>query len=107
MSSDWTAVMCDFVADAVFTALFLQAAFLRGPAAGLGEEDASLAAELEVLPVEALEMRCRRSGLSKRGGRAAQISRCGGLAEPCLTGPHVSPPQPGLSHYACPTGILC
>ncbi len=68
--------MCNFhVAKAIVTALSLQATFLRGPVAGLGEEDASLAAELEALPDEELEMRCRRSGLSKRGGRAAQISR--------------------------------
>ena len=52
----------------------VQATFLRGPAAG-AEENAELAAELEALPDEELETRCRRSGLSKRGGRAAQISR--------------------------------
>ncbi len=39
------------------------------------EENAELAAELEGLPDEELETRCRRSGLSKRGGRAAQLSR--------------------------------
>lgn len=55
--------------------LMMQATFLRGSASGL-EEDAELAAELETLPDEELETRCRRSGLSKRGGRAAQISRC-------------------------------
>ena len=51
----------------------MQATFLRGPVAG--EENAELAAELEVLPDEELETRCRRSGLSKRGGRGAQICR--------------------------------
>ena len=55
--------------------LMMQATFLRGSASGL-EEDAELAAELEALPDEELETRCRRSGLSKRDGRAAQISRC-------------------------------
>ncbi len=54
--------------------LMMQATFLRSSASGL-EEDAELAAELEALPDEELETRCRRSGLSKRGGRAAQISR--------------------------------
>ena len=73
------------MAEVVITARFLQATFLRGPVAGLGEEDASLAAELEALPEEDLEMRCRRSGLSKRGGRAAQSSRWGGLMNPCRT----------------------
>ncbi len=52
----------------------MQATFLRGPAPGV-EENAELAAELEGLPDEELETRCRRSGLSKRGGRAAQLSR--------------------------------
>jgi len=51
----------------------MQATFLRGPVAG--EENAELAAELEALPDEELETRCRRSGLSKRGGRGAQICR--------------------------------
>ena len=74
------------VAEAVITALSLQATFLRGPVPGLGEEDASLAAELEALPEEELEMRCRRSGLSKRGSRAAQSSRWGGPIDPCPTG---------------------
>ena len=52
----------------------MQATFLRGPAAG-AEENAELAAELEALPDEEVETRCRRSGLSRRSGRAAQISR--------------------------------
>ena len=52
----------------------MQATFLRGPTAG-AEENAELAAELEAMPDEELETRVRRSGLSKRGGRAAQISR--------------------------------
>ena len=74
-------------AEIAFTVLSLQATLhLRGPVAGVGEEDASLAAELEALPDEELEMRCRRSGLSKRGGRAAQISRCGALTQRRLTG---------------------
>ena len=55
--------------------LMVQATFLRGSASRL-DNDAELAAELEALPDEELETRCRRSGLSKRGGRAAQISRC-------------------------------
>ena len=94
VSSDWTAVVCNLdVAEVVSTALSLQAAFLRGPAAALGEEDAGVAAELEALPDEALEMRCWRTGLSKRGGRAAQISRSGGLAESRLMGHAYSDPE--------------
>ncbi len=46
-----------------------QATFLRGPAGGAAPGGA-LAAELDALPQEALETRCRRSGVSRRGGRA-------------------------------------
>ena len=87
MSSNRTALTCIFhLAAAAISAPILQATFLRGPVAGLGEDDASLAAELDALPDEDLEMRCRRSGLSKRGGRPAQISRWGGLIHSCRTG---------------------
>lgn len=49
-----------------------QATFLRGPSAAAAP-DAALQAELEALPQEALETRCRRSGLSRRGSRADMV----------------------------------
>jgi hypothetical protein len=42
-----------------------QATFLRGASAS-GDSDAQLAAELEALPADELEIRCRRNGLSRR-----------------------------------------
>jgi len=49
-----------------------QATFLRGPGGG-GAPGGALAAELDALPQEALETRCRRSGVSRRGGRADMV----------------------------------
>lgn len=54
------------------SATWAQATFLRGPAAAAAP-DATLQAELEALPQEALETRCRRSGLSRRGSRADMV----------------------------------
>ena len=59
-----------------------QATFLRGPSAAAAP-DAALQAELEALPQEALETRCRRSGLSRRGSRADMV-RVSGLI--CMFG---------------------
>ena len=53
----------------------LQATFLRPPPAAAAPANAELAAELAVQRDEDLETRCRRSGLSRKGGRAAQVSR--------------------------------
>ena len=60
----------------------LQATFLRGGAGPAGAQsaavastDAQLAAVLEKLVDEEMEIRCKHSGLSRRGGRAAQMAR--------------------------------
>ena len=52
----------------------LQATFLRGISALAGgkREVSAGAAELEELDDEQLETRCRRNGLSKKGGRDMQ-----------------------------------
>ena len=59
-----------------------QATFLRGPSAAAAP-DSALQAELEALPQEALETRCQRSGLSRRGSRADMV-RASGLT--CMLG---------------------
>ena len=58
----------------------LQATFLRASTGGGGDGEGAapneaLDAELEALPDDELEIRCRRAGLSRKGGRGAQISR--------------------------------
>mmetsp|Transcript_16329 Transcript_16329/g.48953 ORF Transcript_16329/g.48953 Transcript_16329/m.48953 type:complete len:1001 (+) Transcript_16329:302-3304(+) len=53
----------------------LQAMFLRTRAAEAPQPTPELAAELGALGDEALEARCRRSGVSSRGGREAQVGR--------------------------------
>ncbi len=50
-----------------------QATFLRGSSEG--GSNAELEAELEALTPEELEARCRRCGVSRKGGKSAQISR--------------------------------
>ena len=39
-------------------------------------ENTKLRAELEALPQDALELRCRRSGVSRKGGGADQVRGC-------------------------------
>lgn len=53
----------------------MQATFLRGTSAlAAGKRESSAAAtELEELDDELLETRCRRNGLSKKGGRDMQV----------------------------------
>ncbi|KAL3151330.1 hypothetical protein ABBQ38_013163 [Trebouxia sp. C0009 RCD-2024] len=55
----------------------LQATFLRGTSALSSKKagNPSLAAELEELDNDRLDTRCRRNGLSKKGGREMQIQR--------------------------------
>lgn len=53
----------------------LQATFLRGGLAGDVPDNPKLRAELEGLAPEALETRCRRNGVSRRGGAADQVIR--------------------------------
>ncbi len=50
-----------------------QATFLRNPAAPAAAPDEELQAELDALPLDALETRCRRSGVSRRGSRADMV----------------------------------
>jgi hypothetical protein len=50
----------------------LQATFLRGSSSGAVNEQ--LESELEKLDEEELETKCRRSGVSRKGGRQAQVS---------------------------------
>lgn len=52
-----------------------QATFLRGTSALSSKRtgNPSLAAELEELDDDRLETRCRRNGLSKKGGRDMQV----------------------------------
>ena len=53
----------------------MQATFLRGASAlsSRKTENPSLAAELEELDNDQLDTRCRRNGLSKKGGRDMQV----------------------------------
>lgn len=53
----------------------VQATFLRGTSAlaGAKRETSAAADELEELDDELLETRCRRNGLSKKGGRDMQV----------------------------------
>lgn len=53
----------------------MQATFLRGTSAlsSRKTENPSLAAELEELDGDRLDTRCRRNGLSKKGGRDMQV----------------------------------
>ena len=55
--------------------LLLQATFLRGTSALASKkaESPALAAELEQLDDDRLDTRCRRNGLSKKGGRDMQV----------------------------------
>lgn len=49
---------------------------MRGSSEGAGAAtNAELEAELEALAPEELEARCRRAGLSRKGGKSAQVSR--------------------------------
>jgi hypothetical protein len=50
-----------------------QATFLRGSTASELPDNPELRAQLEALAPEALETRCRRSGLSSRGTAADQV----------------------------------
>jgi hypothetical protein len=50
-----------------------QATFLRGSTASELPDNPELRAQLEALTPEALEARCRRSGLSRRGAAADQV----------------------------------
>jgi hypothetical protein len=52
-----------------------QATFLRGSTASDLPDNPELRAQLEALSPEELEMRCRRSGLSRRGTAADQVRR--------------------------------
>lgn len=56
----------------------MQATFLRGTSALSSKkvENPSLAAELEELDGDRLDTRCRRNGLSKKGGRDMQVRTC-------------------------------
>ncbi|KAK9824009.1 hypothetical protein WJX72_006933 [[Myrmecia] bisecta] len=56
----------------------LQATFLRNPCVAI-PEDPALGEELDRLSQEALDMRCRRNGLSSKGGRPAQVARIAAL----------------------------
>ena len=58
--------------------LLIQATFLRGTSALSSKktENPSLAAELEELDGDRLDTRCRRNGLSKKGGRDMQVPCC-------------------------------
>ncbi|KAK9825189.1 hypothetical protein WJX81_005170 [Elliptochloris bilobata] len=76
----------------------LQATFLRGPSMAAAP-DAALQAELEALPLEALETRCRRSGLSRRGSRADMETRLLAL-HAYLNGDKAEPPPPPLAASA-------
>lgn len=53
----------------------MQATFLRGTSALSSKKagNLSLAAELEELDNDRLDTRCRRNGLSKKGGREMQV----------------------------------
>ncbi len=55
--------------------LLMQATFLRGASALFSRktENPALAAELEELDSDQLDTRCRRNGLSKKGGRDMQV----------------------------------
>jgi len=55
--------------------MLLQATFLRGASAlsNRKTENPVLAAELEQLQDDQLDTRCRRNGLSKKGGRDMQV----------------------------------
>ncbi|PRW57019.1 U2 snRNP-associated SURP motif-containing -like isoform X1 [Chlorella sorokiniana] len=53
----------------------LQATFLRSGGDASAPANSVLEAELEGLGDEELELRCRRAGVSRKGGRSAQISR--------------------------------
>jgi U2-associated protein SR140 len=55
-----------------------QATFLRGAGAGANAPNPELEAEYEALGDEELELKCRRSGLTRRGGRAAQVRATAG-----------------------------
>jgi len=52
-----------------------QATFLRSGGDASAPASSLLEAELEGLGDEELELRCRRAGVSRKGGRSAQISR--------------------------------
>lgn len=54
---------------------WVQATFLRGASAlsSRKAENPALAAELEELGDDQLDTRCRRNGLSKKGGREMQV----------------------------------
>jgi hypothetical protein len=54
----------------------VQATFLRSPIATAPPQNQALAAELAALGDEALDSRCRRSGVSSKGGREAQVCCC-------------------------------
>jgi hypothetical protein len=53
--------------------LLCQATFLRGSTASELPDNPELRAQLEALAPEELEMRCRRSGLSRCGTAADQV----------------------------------
>ncbi len=57
------------------TVFLLQATFLRGASvlSNRKAENPVLAAELEQLQDDQLDTRCRRNGLSKKGGRDMQV----------------------------------
>ena len=52
-----------------------QATFLRSGGDASAAVNTALEAELEALGDEELELRCRRAGVSRKGGRSAQVSR--------------------------------
>lgn len=75
------------------TSVLVQATFLGG-GSGSPSEDAELQTQIDALDDEALELRCRRSGLSRQGGRTAQTTRLQAL-HAYLSGDRDSaPPQP-------------
>ena len=61
-----------------------QATFLRGSTASDLPDNPELRAQLEALSPEELEMRCRRSGLSRRGTAADQVHLPVALLEACF-----------------------
>ena len=63
--------------------LLMQATFLRGTSALSSKkaENPGLAAELEELDGDRLDTRCRRNGLSKKGGQDMQVPSM----LPCMT----------------------
>ncbi|GAB4814277.1 hypothetical protein N2152v2_001323 [Parachlorella kessleri] len=74
LQASWPVIATDASsALAAAAAAAASATFLRGSSQTGGNPE--LEAELEALPPEELEARCRRSGLSRKGGKAAQVSR--------------------------------